>query len=218
MSQPQEYFNCERCIEESQVRDSNWSLDNLLSYNANFGKHALSALVGYVVQEFSNKYLQGFKSDFLSDLTSTLDGPGANPLYTDLSGGNSKSRLNSILTQVFYSFNDKYQVTFDFRRDGSSSFDESVRWGNFPGVSLGWRISNEKFWSGLGIDKVMSDFKLRAGYGRLGRQNSGTYPPRATLSYIPYSFDGNLVDGLITGGPINAYITWEESTTANIGM
>ena len=218
MSQPQEYFNCERCIEESQVRESNWSLDNLLSYNANFGKHAISALVGYVVQEFSNRYLQGFKSDFLSDLTSTLDGPGANPLYTDLSGGNSKSRLNSIVSQLFYAFNDKYQVTFDFRRDGSSSFDETVRWGNFPGVSLGWRISNEKFWSGLGIDRVMSDFKLRAGYGRLGRQNSGTYPPRATLSYIPYSFDGNLADGLITGGPINAYITWEESTTANIGM
>jgi len=216
MSQPEEYFNAEKSIEESMIRESNWSLDNLLSYNNNFGKHAVSMLAGYVVQEFNERNISGFKADFLSDKTSTLDGPGANPLYTELSGSTAKSRLNSIVAQAFYSFNDKYQVTFDFRRDGSSSFDESVRWGNFPGVSMGWRISNEQFWSGL--KKIMSDFKIRAGYGILGRQNSGTYPPRATLEYIPYSFDGTLVDGLITGGPINSYITWEESKTANIGL
>lgn len=218
MSQPQEYFNCERCIEEQRTRVSNWSLDNILSYNGLFGKHSVNALVGYVSQEFNESFLGGFKADFLSDITSTLDGPGANPLFTNLEGSNSKNRLVSFISQAFYSYDNKYQVTFNFRRDGSSRFDPSVRWGNFPGVSAAWRVSNEGFWSSMGLDKILSDFKIRAGYGVLGRQNSGIYPPQATLSYLPYSFGGTLTDGLITPGPVNAFITWEESKTTNIGL
>ncbi|MEM7370353.1 MAG: TonB-dependent receptor [Bacteroidota bacterium] len=214
--QPQEYFNCERCIEEEQIRDANWNIDHLLSYNGTFGKHSINVLGGYVLQEFSDRYLGGFKADFLSDVTSTLDGPGANPLFTGLSGNNSKNRLVSFIGQGFYSFDNRYLLTVNFRRDGSSRFDPSVRWGNFPGVSAAWRVSNEKFWEG--IKGTISDFKIRAGYGVLGRQNSGVYPPQATLSYIPYSFGGTLVDGLITPGPINALITWEESKTTNVGI
>ena len=218
MTQPQEYFNCERCIEEQRTRVSNWSLDNILSYNGLFGKHSVNVLVGYVSQQFNESFLGGFKADFLSDITSTLNGPGANPLFTNLEGSNSKNRLVSLISQAFYSYDDKYQVTFNFRRDGSSRFDPSVRWGNFPGVSAAWRVSNEGFWSSMGLDRVLSDFKIRAGYGVLGRQNSGVYPPQATLSYLPYSFGGTLTDGLITPGPVNAFITWEESKTTNIGL
>ncbi len=217
-SQPQEYFNSERAIEEEQTRESNWSLDNILSYDGEFGKHRVNVLAGYVTQEFSDRFIGGSKEDFLSPLTSTLDGPGANPLLTNLSGSNSQSRLISYISQAFYSYDNRYQVTFNFRRDGSSRFDPDVRWGNFPGISAGWRISNEGFWSSLGLDNYVNDLKIRAGYGVLGRQNVGTYPPAATLSYIPYSFDGSLIDGLMTPGPVNTKITWEESKTTNIGL
>lgn len=218
MSQPQEYFDCIRCIDQQQTRESNWSLDNVLSYNGVFGRHKVNALAGYVAQEFSSRFISGFKANFLSDITTTLDGPGANPLLTSLQGGNSSNRLNSYIGQVFYSFDERYQITFNFRRDGSSRFHKKVRWGNFPGVSAGWRVSNEGFWKNLGLDKVLSDFKIRGGYGVLGRQNTGDYPPQATLSYLPYSFGGTLVDGLITPGPVNAFLTWEESKTTNIAL
>lgn len=218
LSKPQEYFNCERCIEEERTTESNWSLDNLLSYDNTFGKHTVSALAGYITQEFRTEFLGGFKADFLSDVTSTLDGPGANPLFTSLGGSNSKDRLVSFISQVFYSFDNKYLLTFNFRRDGSSRFDSSVRWGNFPGVSAAWRLSGEEFWSSLGLNEIFTDFKIKGGYGVLGRRNSGIYPPQATLSYLPYSFGGTLVDGLITPGPVNAFITWEESKTTNIGI
>lgn len=216
LSQPQEYFNCERCIEEQQLRDANWSLDNLLTYDARFGKHSINLMAGYVAQEFSDRFLGGFKADFLSDITSTLDGPGANPLFTSLNGSNSKNRLISYIGQAFYSFDSRYLLTLNFRRDGSSRFDPAVRWGNFPGISGAWRVSNEKFWEG--IKGTISDFKIRAGYGILGRQNSGVYPPQATLSFLPYSFGGNLENGLITPGPVNTLITWEESKTTNVGI
>ncbi|MEM8889605.1 MAG: SusC/RagA family TonB-linked outer membrane protein [Bacteroidota bacterium] len=218
MSQPQEYFDCERCIEEIQSRDANWIFENTLSYSKQFGKHKVNALVGYIAQEFSSRLLSGSKANFLSDITSTLDGPGANPLFNTISGSNSKNRLASLVSQAFYSFDNKYQITLNFRRDGSSSFDPSVRWGNFPGISAAWRISNENFWSKWGFNSLFSDLKIRAGYGILGRQNSGVYPPQATLSFIPYSFGGNLANGLITPGPINTLITWEESKTTNVGL
>ncbi len=216
--QPQEYFNCERCITENRTKNSNWSLDNILSYDASFGKHSVNLLAGYVAQEFNESFLGGSKADFLSPITSTLDGPGANPLFTSLEGNRAKSRLVSLISQVFYAYDNKYLMTFNFRRDGSSRFDRSVRWGNFPGISAAWRISNEDFWKNSGLGDAISYLKIKGGYGILGRQNSGIYPPQANLNYIPYSFGGTLVDGLITPGPINAFITWEESKTSNIGI
>ena len=217
-SQPEEYFNDERSISEQEIKESNWSVDNVLSYERSIGKHNFNVLVGYVAQEFSERNLGGSKSLFLSDATSTLDGPGANPNLTELSGSNSTNRLNSVISQAFYSFDDRYMINFTFRRDGSSRFDPSVRWGNFPGFSAGWTISNEAFWDGLGLGNAINNLKIRGGYGVLGRQVTGPFPPQATLSFIPYAFDGSVVNGLITPGPINPFITWEESKTTNIGM
>ncbi|MDN5216826.1 TonB-dependent receptor [Fulvivirgaceae bacterium BMA12] len=218
VSQPEEYFNQQRRIDESETTQSNWTVENILSYNKTFKRHSVNALVGYVAQEFINKSLGGAKADFLSDRTSTLDGPGANPLFTELSGNREESSLNSFISQVFYSFDDRYMVTFNFRRDGSSSFDPSVRWGNFPGISGAWRISNEQFWSSLGLEDVIDEFKLRAGYGVLGRQATDAFPPQANLSFRGYSFGGSVANGLITPGPINQFVTWEESKTTNIGL
>lgn len=217
-TQPQEYFNGERSIEQEEITESNWSLDNLLSYDKKFGKHNLNLTVGYVAQEFQNSRFFGGKYDFLSDITSTLDGPGANPLFSEVGGSNGTSRLISLISQAFYSYDDKYQLTINFRQDRSSRFNQDVREGNFPGVSVGYRISREKFWGDLGLDRILNDFKIRAGYGILGRQNVGTYPPAATLNFEPYSFGGSLVDGLMTPGPVNLFITWEESVTKNLGV
>ena len=218
LSQPEEYFNQPRRIDESETRESNWTVENIVSYNQVFGKHNVNALVGFVAQEFSDRNLGGGKADFLSDRTSTLNGPGANPLFTDVFGSTSKSRLNSIISQVFYSFDDRYMITFNFRRDGSSSFDPSVRWGNFPGISAAWRISGEQFWQSLGLDGVISELKLRGGYGVLGRQATDAFPPQANLSFRGYSFGGSVANGLISPGPINQFVTWEESKTTNIGL
>ncbi len=217
-SQPQEYFNGERTIDQEQITESNWIMDNILSYNKRFNKHNVNALVGYVVQEFNDQTFSGGKADFLSDITSTLDGPGANPLFTYVNGSIGKSRLVSFVSQANYSYDDRYMVTFNFRRDASSRFNERVREGNFPGISAGWRVSNEGFWNSLGLGNIINDFKIRAGYGILGRQNVGTFPPAATLSFEPYSFGGTLVNGLMTPGPVNLLITWEESVTSNIGF
>ena len=218
LSQPEEYFNAERFLNETEIEDSNWNVDNILSYDKTIGKHSINALVGYVAQEFTTRSLSGTKELFLSDITSTFDGPGADPNLTELNGNLEQYRMTSIISSLFYSFDDRYTINFTFRRDGSSRFDESVRYGDFPGISGGWTLSNEGFWRNSGLSNVINRLKLRASYGVLGRQVTSVYRPQATLSFIPYSLGGGVVNGLMTPGPINPFISWEESKTTNFGV
>lgn len=213
---PGEYFNTNKSIDESSVDDANWSVDNLLTYNKIFGKHTIDLLAGFVSQKFTEKTLTGSKDDFLSDITSTLNGPGGKNANT--SGSLSESTLLSLLGKVFYAYDDKYLLTVNFRRDGSSRFAKDYRWGSFPGVSLGWRVSNEGFWQNTGLIDVITDFKLRAGYGKLGRQNVGNYDYKPVLVFEPVVFGDAVNNGLITGTPINEAITWELLISRNIGV
>lgn len=217
-SQTFEYFDQERSIFEYHTWESNWSLDNILSYGKTLNKHSFNVLGGYVVQKFDNTFISASKSDFLSDITQTLDGPGANPLFTSVSGSQSERRLHSWISQGSYSYDDKYMLTINYRRDGSSSFNKDVRWGDFYGVSLGWNMANESFWSNLGLSSAVRSFKIRGGYGELGRISTGDFAPQATLSYTPYSFGGTLVPGLITPGPLNTQLSWETSRSTNFGF
>ena len=158
----------------------------------------------------------GGKDGFLSDITSTLDGPGGKNPYAE--GGLQESALMSGIGQAFYSYDDRYLFTVNFRRDGSSRFANDYRWGNFPGVSVGWRISNESFWKSNKISSIVTDLKIRGGYGVLGRQNLGNYDYTAVLDYVPVEFNGSVQDGLITGTPINEAISWERLISKTIGI
>ncbi len=215
-NKPGEYFNTNKSINESYVDDSNWNVDNILSYNKTFGQHAIDVMAGFVSQKFYERVLTGSKNDFLSDITSTLNGPGGKNANT--SGSESESSLLSVLGKVFYAYDDRYLVTVNFRRDGSSRFAKDYRWGNFPGVSLGWRVSREGFWQNANFGSVISDFKLRAGYGKLGRQNVGNYDYKPVLIFEPVVFGDVVNNGLITGTAINEAITWELLISRNLGV
>ena len=215
-NKPSEYFNTNKSISEIHVDNANWNVDNLLTYTKTFGKHTLDLMAGFVTQKFTERTLEGSKSDFITDITTTLAGPGGKNATT--TGIESKSSLLSLLGRAFYAFDDRYLLTVNFRRDGSSRFAEEYRWGNFPGVSLGWRVSNESFWQSTGVGDIVTDFKLRAGYGELGRQNVGNYDYNPVLVYEPVVFGDVISNGLITGTTINEAITWELLISRNIGM
>jgi TonB-linked SusC/RagA family outer membrane protein len=211
-----EYFDPNLSLEESQSTSYNWNIDNTLRYKRTFGRHAFDVTAGFISQRFGDRFLTAGKDGFLSDITNTLNGPGGKNPYAE--GGLQESALISGIAQAFYSFDDKYLFTVNFRRDGSSRFAKKYRWGNFPGVSVGWRLSNEDFWTNSNISKVISDLKIRGGYGVLGRQNLGNYDYTAVLDYVPVEFDGTVHDGLITGTPINEAISWERLISKTIGL
>ncbi|MEM8565729.1 MAG: TonB-dependent receptor [Bacteroidota bacterium] len=205
-------FGIGKSISESQTTDSNWNIDNTLQYTRSFGKHNIDLLAGFISQSFKVTTLSGSASQFISDITSTLDGPGGQ--LPAVGGGETQNRLQSYIGKASYNYDNRYLITFNFRRDGSSRFAPDVRWGNFPGVSAGWRISNEAFWP----ETVVNNLKLRGGYGVLGRQNIGDYDWVEVLQFTPVAINNSLQNGLITGNPVNRDISWEELKSINVGL
>jgi len=211
-----EYFDPNLSLEERQSTSYNWNVDNTVRYKRTFGKHSFDVTAGFIAQQFGDRFIVGGKDGFLSDLTSTLNGPGGKNPYAE--GELQESALISGIGQAFYSYDERYLFTVNFRRDGSSRFAEDYRWGNFPGISVGWRLSNEKFWKDSKISSFITDLKIRGGYGVLGRQNLGNYDYTAVLNYVPTEFNGSVQDGLITGTPINEAISWERLISKTIGL
>ena len=197
----------------------NWLVENTLNYNKTFNeKHNVEALIGYTSQYFSNEYSGINASEFPDDEIEWINvatirigettGPDGVPLF-------SESSLLSYLGRLNYNYDGKYLLSLAFRRDGSSRFGSDTKWGNFPSVSLGWVLSDEGFMSGIeNIDLL----KLRASYGKVGNNNIGDYTYLASLSTDNYVFGGQVVAGRSLNGIGNANLTWETTTSYNLGL
>lgn len=129
--------------------------------------------------------------------------------------------------RLFYDYKHKYMVDFSYRYEGSSKFPENSRWGFFPAISAGWRISEENFWE-ESIANVIDDFKLRASYGITGDDSalayqfiSGyQYPASGNNRGLPagYIFGDSFISSSSNTGLANAAITWYTANTFNVGV
>jgi TonB-linked SusC/RagA family outer membrane protein len=125
--------------------------------------------------------------------------------------------INSVFGRAGYSFRDKYYGEFSFRYDGSSKFAEDYRWGFFPSMSAGWRISEENFMASY--KEKVGDLKFRGSYGILGNQNVDDYSYFTTYNVYTnsYGFNNQAVSG--TGFSFgNSELQWEQSANFNIGV
>ena len=198
---------------QSSDKSFTYLWDNYFTFNKDFGKHHLDAMVGSSAQWNKYNYMNGNVSGFLFNEFSQLTNAKE---ITSLTGSMSEWALLSYMARVNYSFDDKYLVTATVRRDGSSRFGENNRWGTFPSVSLAWRISKESWFP---QSEVVSDLKLRAGYGVTGNQASiGNYDFAALFDIRKYAFGGEVVDALTTTSLYNPDIRWEAIHQANIGV
>jgi len=133
-------------------------------------------------------------------------------------GGYEKWAIFGGFSRINYSYKDKYLVEFDGRYDGSSKFPENERFAFFPSVSAGWRISNEGFW---GVsEKFISNLKFRASYGSLGNGNISSYVYQEQFSISQSSIILGGIKPQKTSQPdvLPDGLTWETSTTTNIGL
>jgi TonB-dependent starch-binding outer membrane protein SusC len=132
----------------------------------------------------------------------------------------TENYLVSFFGRFNYIFKERYLATFTLRQDGSSRFSPETRWGLFPSVALAWQIAEEPF---LADSRVLSDLKLRLGYGVTGQQNitDNDYPymPRYTFGEPTASYlFGNTYYRTYRPEGYDANIKWEETTTYNIGL
>ncbi len=195
---------------------SQWS--NMLNFNKVFGHHAISALLGTETYSYRYQYngisVNGIPSNDI-DIRYIDNATGNN--NATVWGSAEDVRQISYLARVNYSFNDKYLLTANFRADASSKFTEKNRWGYFPSFSVGWKISEEDFMKNI---DVISNLKLRAGWGQIG--NQGSVPPYQDVTTASpganYIWGGQLAPGYSFPGAGNPEIRWETTSTTNFGL
>ena len=193
----------------------NWTLENILSYNKTFNKvHNLGITALHSIQrdnfEGSNISVQGIPAE-----TQSFYSVGSASSVLGVGSFLSQWTINSYMARINYDYNDKYLLTLTLRRDGSSRFGENTKYGNFPGVAVGWNISNEPFMKGItSIDLL----KIRASYGSVGNQGVVPYQTQGLLSRTIYAWNATGAFGYRPSTIGNPDLKWESSATANIGL
>ena len=195
----------------SQLTKS-YTLENIFSYNKEFGKHSLGLTGVYSIEENKKNidYLsaEGFPNDVLgwygASQASLIE-----PSYTY-----TKTNLISQMFRSNYGFDNKYLFTFTVRRDGFSGFGEGKKWGTFPSLALGWNIVNEDFFK----SDIVNTLKLRASWGRNGNQAVGAYQSIATYRIFDNVTGSTTAPGYIPSTLANPDLSWETSESINIGF
>ncbi|OON66068.1 hypothetical protein B0919_22660 [Hymenobacter sp. CRA2] len=202
------------------THNSSYLIENTLTYDHLFGgKHQVTILAGQSAQQFNNNYVTASRSNYTrNDLQNVDSGPRDTFLY----GGGAQapdSRLASFFGRVNYEFAGRYLFQAIVRRDGSSAFAPGNKFATFPGISAGWRISEENF---LKDQSLVSNLKLRGGWGKVGNAlNAGAfqylYVINSGIEY-PLGPDGTVNTGAAPTRLRNDNLIWENNIQTNIGL
>lgn len=208
------------------IRDQRFTLlmEHTLNYNQKIGKHTIGALVGYTTEDVNWNYLRNQGYNQKVDGLWQIDLVGE---QNNMWGSQQERRMISYLARVDYNYDDRYLLQVNFRSDGCSKFGPEKRRGNFPSASLGWRISNEKFFEPL--LKYVNNLKLRGSWGMIGdMQALGNYDYIPGIDHTgPYegfwaifgpSGNETLYQGATQSAAVNTKLGWETKTTTNIGL
>ncbi|WP_235932761.1 SusC/RagA family TonB-linked outer membrane protein [Flagellimonas sediminis] len=188
-------------------------------YNNAFGKHRVTGLVGYNYEDNTNEGFYATNRRFPTDgFTYNNLGSGQGLQLGEAGMGSYKDsdKLIAFFSRVTYNYDDRYLLMASLRREGSSRFGEDYKWGNFPGISLGWRIDQESFadnWDWL------SNLKLRTGFGVTGINAGSNYQSLSGLTYGTYFLNnGQWVRQLVPSRNANPNLRWEKKEEFNLGI
>ncbi len=193
----------------------NWQNTNQLTYQKVIkDDHSLNATFIYEQQAFTSKSNNSSTSDLISTSLGYYNlSLGGSPVLTS---GYSEWALQSYVGRVNYAFRGKYLLTASVRTDGSSRFAEENRYGTFPSVAIGWRVTEESF---LHNSNWLSDLKIRGSYGQTGSQ---AVPPFGTIERIrvaAFPLNGTqLSPTVIPSAPSNKDLRWEVTTQVDLGV
>lgn len=215
-------FNPISSVDQWYMQEATLDFTNTLDYKLNKGKHNLDFLAGMETNKYTTETMDGNRQTiqfqnydyaYLSNATGNAS----------VSGSGNKYNFLSYFSKFNYAYNSKYLLSASVRYDGSSKFGANNRFGLFPAVSAGWRLSQEDFVKNIA---AISDLKLRASWGKNGNSN---IPTGATETYFvsdyngtSYSIAGNKTGSLPSGyrkvQTGNEDLKWETTTQADIGI
>lgn len=210
-------------ISENSSQQTDWTLSNTAHYLKTFSRGGLDLLVGQAASAGTNRYLDGSIANLLNtDLNSRyLQDALADPKTKNVFSYGGKHALLSFFGRAGFNYAEKYVASFTLRRDGSSNLGPDHRWGTFPAVGLGWRITNEPF---LSNNRVLSDVMLRYGFGITGNQNipSGRIVSqfggdRGDTFYDIAGANTSIAPGFRQASLGNPNLKWESNKSTNVG-
>ncbi|MFC6103555.1 TonB-dependent receptor [Olivibacter domesticus] len=188
--------------------------ENTVNYRRDFGKHNINALAGFTYQNYVATTFSASGTGFISDNQETYD-IGAAATQNVPKSSYTKWSLISYLARVNYSFDNRFLATISFRTDGSSRYSEGQKWGYFPSAALAWRLSEEPFIKSI---PVISDLKLRVGYGETGNTAIDPYFTLNQLVSSQVVFGDALVPAYSPSNRLAGPLKWETTAQTDIGI
>jgi TonB-dependent starch-binding outer membrane protein SusC len=194
-----------------------WTIENLLTYDHSFGKHAINAVALYSAEQ--NKYSFSSASARSIPVESFQFynlGSSTDPNSLSLGGDYNLSGLVSAMGRLLYSYDNRYMLSATLRSDASSRLAPGNKWHTYPAVSAGWNLSNESFMKEI---TFVNKIKLRAGYGQTSNQAVPAYKTLGLLNTRQYNFgDATYATGYYVTELPNAALGWEYSDNWNYGI
>jgi TonB-linked SusC/RagA family outer membrane protein len=187
-----------------------FNFNQLLNYSNTFGKHNVDLLLGHESYDEADNRLRGSRTGLVLDGNIEL----INFTTTTLLDSRARDRrVEGYFSRATYDFDEKYIITLSARRDGSSKFNEAVRWGNFYSIGTAWRIDQERFLEKL---PAISNLKLRINYGQTG--NDGDINRYAWQPAYNLNNNNATEPGILQGSLGNINLVWEKSTAMDTGL
>lgn len=183
-----------------------------LSYDRTFGKHTVGALAGTNRETIEGDNLGAYRRFFVSSAIDQMFA-GGDLEKNNWGGAYEQARLN-YFGRFTYNFSEKYLAELLWRYDASDIFPATTRYGFFPGIMLGWVISEENFMK----NSPLSYLKLRGSWGQMGNDQVSRYQYLATYGFSSFIIDGQEYKTLAESRIPNTNITWEVANNANIGL
>lgn len=197
------------------------AIEWVTNFQKSFGDHNLKAMAGYSWQTIMYSGFSASNKDFTNDGT-TYDALsqgewGLEEGHDGTSSYRNDSKLIAFFGRVNYDYKGKYLFTASLRYEGSSKFGVNNKWGYFPAVSAGWRISQEDFMKGC--SSWLNDLKLRADFGVTGNQDFASYQSLSTMTgYGQYYYQGKWFTVWGASKNVNPDLRWEKGINWNVGL
>lgn len=210
-------------INENNYNSTEWTWSNTARYLKTISKASVDLLIGQEANAGNNRYLQGSIANLLNQGLDSryIQDALADPTTKNVFSSGGRNALLSFFGKAGLNYADKYVASFTLRKDGSSNLGPDHRWGTFPAVGLGWRISNEPF---LSNNRIFSDVMLRYGWGTTGNQNipagrivSQFGGDRGDTFYDITGSNTSIQSGFRQASLGNPNLKWESNKSTNIG-
>ncbi|MBP5383067.1 MAG: TonB-dependent receptor [Bacteroidales bacterium] len=208
-------------LSESQNNYHTLTVNANINYDHSFGDHHVTALAGMEQSQFRRDRFNANIEKYDSDILDEFFAGNADKSFYKIGGYAAETARRSFFARAGYDYKSKYMIQALVRWDGSENFPADKRWGVFPGVSVGWRLSEEPFIKNNA--PWLTNLKLRASYGEQGNDQVDAFQYLATYAYSTSTsyralYDQKEVNFIRPDGVPNANITWEVARTWNVGL